>query len=201
MPDIPAKRICHLHLPHNAATYTLTSPPPFWSLLWSMGSFLQDYWIGFAVKESLAKIQSPGLIAARDLILIAVGITLVALVELWLVVRWLLNSIEAEWVAGKKAIEHEKKQFSGLVEAMYPSAVAERLLLGESQIVIEVPNATVFFSDIHNFTALSNSIDAFQLIEVRACCGVALHLPPHPHPHLPFSGFPLRCPSLPPLPF
>uniref|UniRef100_A0A7S4G4S8 Guanylate cyclase domain-containing protein n=1 Tax=Eutreptiella gymnastica TaxID=73025 RepID=A0A7S4G4S8_9EUGL len=125
----------------------------------------KDYWIGFAIKESYAKIRTPGLLAARNLALIAAGITLVALMELWLVVRWLLNSIEAEWVEGKKAIEHEKKQFSGLVEAMYPSAVAERLMSGESQIVIEVPNATVFFADIHNFTALSNSIDAYQLIQ------------------------------------
>ena len=66
---------------------------------------------------------------------------------------------------GKREIEHEKHQFSALVKAMYPRAVSERLLLGESQIVFDVPQTAVFFSDIYEFTQISNSVTSAELIE------------------------------------
>lgn len=40
-----------------------------------------------------------------------------------------------------------------VIEAMYPQQVAQRLLTGDQRIVYHVPNATVFFGDIYEFTA------------------------------------------------
>ena len=89
----------------------------------------------------------------------------VCVIVLAYVLKRMLDKVETEWVEGKAELMHEKQQFSSLVEAMYPPAVAHKLLNGEHQIVFGVQKATVFFSDIHEFTSLSNSINSDQLIQ------------------------------------
>ena len=94
-----------------------------------------------------------------------IKLTLVSLVTasvcmflLTYVTKGMLAAVEQGWVEGKAEVEYEKQQFSTLVKAMYPPKLAERLMAGETQIVLDVPQAAVCFSDIYHFTLVSNSI-------------------------------------------
>eukprot|EP00668_Euglena_longa_P011033 GGOE01013385.1.p1 GENE.GGOE01013385.1~~GGOE01013385.1.p1 ORF type:complete len:369 (-),score=149.66 GGOE01013385.1:1066-2172(-) len=76
----------------------------------------------------------------------------------------LLKSMDRAWEEGKRAIEQEKQAFRNVIEAMYPTEVAQRMLTGETHIVYDVPAATVFFSDIYEFTTTSNTVTPEELI-------------------------------------
>eukprot|EP00667_Euglena_gracilis_P017018 EG_transcript_17861 len=72
--------------------------------------------------------------------------------------------MDRAWEEGKRAIEREKQAFRAVIEAMYPAEVAQRMLMGQTQIVYDVPAATVFFSDIYEFTTTSNTVTPEELI-------------------------------------
>eukprot|EP00667_Euglena_gracilis_P001022 EG_transcript_1022 len=110
--------------------------------------------------------------AERDSIVTAGGLAgccIAALICSMLLLGWLtstlLRSMDDAWDEGKRAIEREKQQFRDVIEAMYPNQVAHRLLTGDTRIVYHVPNATVFFSDIYEFTTASNAITPDELIQ------------------------------------
>ena len=114
--------------------------------------------MGLVVKVDASEVQAPAVAAAIKLFFICFGAVFLCVLGLTLVIKRMLDSIERAWVEGKAAVEHEKQQFYSLVKAMYPLAVAERLLVGETEIVYSVPHTAVFFSDIYQFTQMSNSI-------------------------------------------
>eukprot|EP00670_Eutreptiella_braarudii_P025018 CAMPEP_0174379242 /NCGR_PEP_ID=MMETSP0811_2-20130205/122584_1 /TAXON_ID=73025 ORGANISM="Eutreptiella gymnastica-like, Strain CCMP1594" /NCGR_SAMPLE_ID=MMETSP0811_2 /ASSEMBLY_ACC=CAM_ASM_000667 /LENGTH=1177 /DNA_ID=CAMNT_0015531721 /DNA_START=78 /DNA_END=3611 /DNA_ORIENTATION=- len=127
--------------------------------------YIHEMGMGLVVKVDASEVQAPAVAAAIKLFFICFGAVFLCVLGLTLVIKRMLDSIERAWVEGKAAVEHEKQQFYSLVKAMYPLAVAERLLVGETEIVYSVPHTAVFFSDIYQFTQMSNSISADELIQ------------------------------------
>ena len=126
--------------------------------------YFKELDMGLVVKRDVSEIIGPAIRTAMKLVGVSMGAVAVCVVVLAYALKRMLDKVETEWVEGKAELMREKQQFSSLVEAMYPPAVAEKLLAGEHQIVFGVQQATVFFSDIHEFTALSNNVTSTQLI-------------------------------------
>eukprot|EP00906_Rhabdomonas_costata_P017116 RCo024644 len=121
--------------------------------------------LGFALEISLSVVQKPLFQVLLILVGTALGTVLLGVVVLGLSARSMLRSMTDTWQRGKMAVQQQKEQFQALVSALFPPFAGERLLLGERQIVQPIREATIFFSDIHSFTATSNLITAHELIE------------------------------------
>eukprot|EP00668_Euglena_longa_P026575 GGOE01033266.1.p1 GENE.GGOE01033266.1~~GGOE01033266.1.p1 ORF type:complete len:1185 (+),score=424.15 GGOE01033266.1:254-3556(+) len=121
--------------------------------------------IGLVVKIDASEAESgsfrlTGMLCGCSIAAVVAGVLVLALLA-----NVLLRSVDRVWEEGKQAVEKERQTFRTVIEAMYPAQVAMRMLAGEKQIVYNIPSATVFFSDIYEFTTTSNSVSPQQLIQ------------------------------------
>eukprot|EP00667_Euglena_gracilis_P001905 EG_transcript_1905 len=120
--------------------------------------------LGIVVKVDKQEAQSDSFQLTGILCGASVAAVMASMAVLALLANVLLSSMDRAWDEGKKAIEKEKQAFRSVIEAMYPAEVAHRMLRGETHIVYDVPAATVFFSDIYEFTTTSNTVTPEELI-------------------------------------
>jgi len=128
-------------------------------------TFLPGLEVGIVVKIDVNEANSNAVTLALELTACAVGAVLVSMGVLALLANVLLKTMDRTWDEGKKAIEREKELLCGVITAMYPPQVAKRMLAGETHIVHNIGCATVFFSDIYEFTTASNTITPEQLMQ------------------------------------
>ena len=126
--------------------------------------FMDEKSLGLVVKVDMEEVQAPAWSAAVKLFLICLGAIVASIFVLGYIAKRMLDQIERAWEDGKADIEHERQQFRALVHCMYPPVVSELLMQGETQIVLSVPHAAVFFSDIYDWTARSNGISSAELV-------------------------------------
>eukprot|EP00668_Euglena_longa_P026577 GGOE01033268.1.p1 GENE.GGOE01033268.1~~GGOE01033268.1.p1 ORF type:complete len:1200 (+),score=423.33 GGOE01033268.1:84-3602(+) len=121
--------------------------------------------VGMVVKIDVSEAEERSFMLTGMLCGCSIGAVIVGTLLLALLTHVLLRSIDRAWDEGKQAVEREKHAFRTVIEAMYPAQVATRMLAGEKQIVYNIPSATVFFSDIYEFTTTSNSVSPHELIQ------------------------------------
>eukprot|EP00667_Euglena_gracilis_P003558 EG_transcript_3563 len=127
-----------------------------WVDVYAAFTYLPNLDLGIAMKIDKSEAQSDSFRLTGILCGASVSAVIVSMAVLALLANVLLRSMDRAWEEGKQAIEREKQAFRGVIEAMYPAEVAQRMLTGETHIVYDVPAATVFFSDIFEFTTTSN---------------------------------------------
>eukprot|EP00667_Euglena_gracilis_P002319 EG_transcript_2319 len=127
--------------------------------------YLSSLGIGMVVKMDAVQAEAGSFHLTALLCGCSVSAVFVGMALLALLANVLLRSMDRAWAEGKRAVEQEKQAFRAVIEAMYPAQVAQRMLAGESQIVYHVPSATVFFSDVYEFTTTSNSVTPQELIQ------------------------------------
>eukprot|EP00668_Euglena_longa_P008511 GGOE01010260.1.p1 GENE.GGOE01010260.1~~GGOE01010260.1.p1 ORF type:complete len:1208 (-),score=403.92 GGOE01010260.1:1029-4382(-) len=127
-------------------------------------TYLSRLDIGLVVKIDAAEAEERSFQLTAVLSGCSVAAVTASMLALALLANVLLKSMDRAWEEGKRAIEQEKQAFRTVIEAMYPAQVAKRMLAGEDHIVYHVPHATVFLSDIYEFTTTSNSISPSELI-------------------------------------
>jgi class 3 adenylate cyclase len=127
-------------------------------------SFVSGLNIGIILQINSAELDAPSVHTALELAGCSALSLLVSMVLLWYLSSRLLRSMDNAWEGGKQALQKEKQQFAGVIQNMYPASVAKRLLAGEASIIYNVEFATVFFSDICDFTTVSNGISPEELI-------------------------------------
>jgi len=122
--------------------------------------------MGVFVKKDMSELMAP--IISTALLLVGVSIGSLGLCTLFLIVyvSKMVSSMMRAEKEGQDAIVREKQRFTHLVEAMYPSYVVGRVLAGEQHIVQALPNTAVFFSDIYDFTTVSNKISSAELLDL-----------------------------------
>eukprot|EP00668_Euglena_longa_P011029 GGOE01013380.1.p1 GENE.GGOE01013380.1~~GGOE01013380.1.p1 ORF type:complete len:1161 (-),score=397.40 GGOE01013380.1:1066-4548(-) len=135
-----------------------------WVTVLAAYTYLPDLDIGIAMKMDKSEAQAGSFRLTGILCGASVSAVLVSMAVLALLANVLLKSMDRAWEEGKRAIEREKQAFRTVIEAMYPAEVAQRMLTGETHIVYDVPAATVFFSDIYEFTTTSNTVTPEELI-------------------------------------
>eukprot|EP00668_Euglena_longa_P026986 GGOE01033772.1.p1 GENE.GGOE01033772.1~~GGOE01033772.1.p1 ORF type:complete len:1150 (-),score=409.26 GGOE01033772.1:1107-4556(-) len=135
-----------------------------WVTVLAVYIYLPDLNLGIAMKMDKSEAQAGSFRLTGILCAASVSAVIVSMVVLALLANILLKSMDRAWEEGKKAIEQEKQAFRNVIEAMYPVEVAQRMLAGETSIAYDVPAATVFFSDIYEFTTTSNSVTPEELI-------------------------------------
>eukprot|EP00667_Euglena_gracilis_P000539 EG_transcript_539 len=121
--------------------------------------------VGLLVKVDTSEAEADSMTMAGGLAACCVTALAVSMLLLGWLTNQRLRTMDKAWDEGKEAIVREKQQFRNVIEAMYPQQVAQRLLTGDAHIVYHVPNATVFFSDIYEFTTASNAISPDELIQ------------------------------------
>eukprot|EP00667_Euglena_gracilis_P001676 EG_transcript_1677 len=127
-------------------------------------TYLANLDLGIVVKIDKSEAQSDSFRLTGILCGASISAVIVSMALLALLANLLLRSMDRAWEEGKRAIECEKLAFRGVIEAMYPVEVAQRLLAGETHLAYDVPAAAVFFSDIFEFTTASNSVTPEELI-------------------------------------
>eukprot|EP00667_Euglena_gracilis_P000719 EG_transcript_719 len=135
-----------------------------WVPCMSSFTYLPSLNLGVAVKIDTTEAQADSFRLTGILCGASVSAVLASMLVLALLANMLLQSMDRAWEEGKRAIEREKLAFRAVIEAMYPAEVAQRMLMGETQIVYDIPAATVFFSDIYEFTTTSNNVTPEELI-------------------------------------
>eukprot|EP00668_Euglena_longa_P037825 GGOE01048731.1.p1 GENE.GGOE01048731.1~~GGOE01048731.1.p1 ORF type:complete len:1179 (-),score=398.21 GGOE01048731.1:1036-4452(-) len=128
-------------------------------------TYLSNLDLGIVVKIDLSEAQEGSFRLTGILCGASISAVIVSMVVLALLANILLKSMDRAWEEGKKAIEREKQAFRTVIEAMYPAEVAQHMLTGNVQLHYDVPSATVFFSDIYEFTTTSNSVSPHELIQ------------------------------------
>jgi hypothetical protein len=98
-----------------------------------------DLEVGVVVKQDISEVQAGAIVQLLILLGVAVSITLLGILVQILCARRMLRSIEVTCEAGRRAVELEKETFERLVSMMYPQFVTERLLAGELEIVLNLP--------------------------------------------------------------
>eukprot|EP00669_Euglena_mutabilis_P002621 TRINITY_DN132_c0_g1_i1.p1 TRINITY_DN132_c0_g1~~TRINITY_DN132_c0_g1_i1.p1 ORF type:complete len:999 (-),score=276.51 TRINITY_DN132_c0_g1_i1:532-3528(-) len=147
-------------------------------------TFTPGLGLGVVVKIDSVEANAPSLYLTLELCACTISAVALSMLALAFLANVLLKSMDRAWEEGKRAIEREKQQFRNVVEAMYPNAVAKRLLAGETQIVYTVASAAVFFSDIYEFTATSNCVTPDELIKFLGYTfGVMDRIADHFHVH------------------
>eukprot|EP00667_Euglena_gracilis_P001293 EG_transcript_1293 len=129
-------------------------------------SYAVEQGIGLALELDGSEFMQPIVDTAIEVACFSVGMVFGSTAVLVLMTKLLLRSMIAAKEEGKRAVEAEKDRFSKLVASMYPAYVLPRLLEGEKQMVCEVPGAAVFFSDIHEFTPVSNTLGSQKLLQL-----------------------------------
>eukprot|EP00906_Rhabdomonas_costata_P000709 RCo000927 len=124
-----------------------------------------DLNVGFVLKVDSSEVEWPQVVELLVVLGSAIGMTLAGILVMTFSAQHMMNTIEATWERSRVEVQKQKEAFEKLVSAMYPSFASERLLSGDAQIVVEIPKATIFFSDICNFTMLSNSLGPTELLQ------------------------------------
>eukprot|EP00668_Euglena_longa_P028130 GGOE01035248.1.p1 GENE.GGOE01035248.1~~GGOE01035248.1.p1 ORF type:complete len:1167 (-),score=397.27 GGOE01035248.1:1046-4081(-) len=127
-------------------------------------TYLANLDLGIMVKIDLSEAQAGSFRLTGILCGASISAVLLSMAVLALLASVLLKSMDRAWEEGKRAIEREKYAFRNVIEAMYPTEVAQRMLTGETHIAYDVAAATVFFSDIYEFTTTSNTVTPEELI-------------------------------------
>eukprot|EP00668_Euglena_longa_P026586 GGOE01033277.1.p1 GENE.GGOE01033277.1~~GGOE01033277.1.p1 ORF type:complete len:1140 (+),score=364.51 GGOE01033277.1:175-3420(+) len=109
--------------------------------------------------------QATSVSTALQLAGCSVAAVATSMLLLYLMTNRLLKYMDEAWEEGRRAVQQEKDTFGGVIRAMYPPPVAQRLLAGETRIVYNVGRVSVFFSDIYEFTTASNAITPQELIQ------------------------------------
>eukprot|EP00668_Euglena_longa_P042272 GGOE01055831.1.p1 GENE.GGOE01055831.1~~GGOE01055831.1.p1 ORF type:complete len:1146 (+),score=403.95 GGOE01055831.1:24-3461(+) len=135
-----------------------------WVPCMSSFRYLPELNLGIVQKIDVSEAQAGSTRLTGILCGAAISAVLTSMALLALLANILLRSMDRAWEEGKQAIEREKQAFRAVIEAMYPTEVAQRMLTGETKIVYDVPAATVFFSDIYEFTTASNTVTPEELI-------------------------------------
>eukprot|EP00668_Euglena_longa_P027001 GGOE01033791.1.p1 GENE.GGOE01033791.1~~GGOE01033791.1.p1 ORF type:complete len:1150 (-),score=382.53 GGOE01033791.1:281-3730(-) len=135
-----------------------------WVECLSAYTYLANLDLGIIVKIDKSEAQEGSFRLTGILCGASVSAVIASMAVLALLANILLKSMDRAWDEGKRAIEREKQAFRVVIEAMYPTEVAQRMLSGETHIAYDVPAATVFFSDIFEFTTTSNSVTPEELI-------------------------------------
>ena len=104
---------------------------------WEYSSSLK---LGLVVKVDSSEVQAPILVILYILIGTACGIVVLGIAVLAVAAKKMLQTMMDTWERGKQAVHQQKESFETLVAALYPKFASERLLTGESQIVVEVPD-------------------------------------------------------------
>jgi class 3 adenylate cyclase len=102
---------------------------------------------------------------ATYVLVFATAVVVAATVALIVLTKHMMKAMILASDEGKRAVEHERQQFSALVESMYPAYVVPRLLAGDQHIVSHLKHTAVFFSDIFEFTSASNTISPEELVQ------------------------------------
>eukprot|EP00667_Euglena_gracilis_P000355 EG_transcript_355 len=123
-----------------------------------------SYAVGLALETDSHELWQPVVDTAWKVAVFAAGMVVLSTLVLVLTTKVFLRSMISAKEEGKRAVEKEKDRFSKLVSSMYPAYVVPQLLEGEKQMVCEVPAAAVFFSDIHEFTSVSNAMGSKELL-------------------------------------
>eukprot|EP00668_Euglena_longa_P037774 GGOE01048647.1.p1 GENE.GGOE01048647.1~~GGOE01048647.1.p1 ORF type:complete len:1227 (-),score=355.69 GGOE01048647.1:693-4226(-) len=122
--------------------------------------------VGMAVELDRSEALQPMIDLIIEIVYFSVSMVAGCTIVLVLVAKYSLRSMIRAREEGKQAVEKEKNRFSKLVASMYPPFVVPRLLEGDKQIVCEVHGAAVFFSDIHEFTSVSNTMGSAELLRL-----------------------------------
>eukprot|EP00667_Euglena_gracilis_P002628 EG_transcript_2628 len=125
-----------------------------------------SYGVGLALETDTAELLQPMVDTAVRVGCFAAGMVFLSTLTLALTTKLFLRSMVAAREEGRRAVEAEKDRFGTLVSSMYPAYVVPQLLGGERQAVCDVPQAAVFFSDIHEFTAASNALGSRELLSL-----------------------------------
>jgi class 3 adenylate cyclase len=121
--------------------------------------------VGLVLSQNYSDFVAPIMNVVMILLCFALGTCVFATAVLVVLTKRMMRSMITASLEGKGAIEKEKEQFSSLVASMYPKYVVPRLLAGERHIVGHVKHTAVFFSDIYEFTAASNTITSEELLQ------------------------------------
>jgi len=81
-------------------------------------------------------------------------------------VSYLLESLFRTQFLTNRQLYAERMRSNGLIEALFPARIAERLEAGEKVIAESHGEASVLFSDLVGFTTLTEKLSPGQLIEV-----------------------------------
>eukprot|EP00667_Euglena_gracilis_P002180 EG_transcript_2181 len=127
-------------------------------------TYINSLALGIIVKIDTSEAQAPTFRLIAIVCGASVSAVVVTMALLAVFTNVLLRSMDQAWEEGRRAIEREKQAFRTVIEAMYPAEVAQRMLTGDTHIVYDVQAATVFFSDIFEFTTASNSVTPEELI-------------------------------------
>eukprot|EP00906_Rhabdomonas_costata_P001083 RCo001628 len=119
---------------------------------------------GVVFKVDRSEVEGPMILRVIILVLSALALVIAGCLLLHVAARRLLSSIEETWERSKQAVQEQKQSFENLVSALYPRFASERLLAGDTQIHLELPEVTMFFSDICNFSMISNRLTAEEML-------------------------------------
>jgi class 3 adenylate cyclase len=73
---------------------------------------------------------------------------------------WLLERQQRMTFVAERDLFKAKERVEGILRAIFPAQIVERLQAGEQSIADEVPEATVLFADIVGFTSMSRRMSA-----------------------------------------
>eukprot|EP00743_Colponemidia_sp_Colp-15_P014710 GILK01017498.1.p1 GENE.GILK01017498.1~~GILK01017498.1.p1 ORF type:complete len:630 (-),score=33.32 GILK01017498.1:29-1822(-) len=97
---------------------------------------------------------------------VAIAITIVALLLLVLLTQRVLNRIEGDYNHYKFHIEEEKRKFGDLVKDVMPPGIAQKIMRGTRLIAETHPQLTFFFSDMVGSTETSKTMSNKQLVRM-----------------------------------
>jgi len=121
--------------------------------------------VATVLSQNYTDFVAPILKVVLILLCFTLGTSVFATAVLTVLTKYMMRTMITASLEGKRAVEKEKEQFSALVASMYPKYVVPRLLAGERQIVGHVKHTAVFFSDVYEFTSVSNTITSEELLQ------------------------------------
>ena len=106
-------------------------------------AYSEDLNLGFVLKQELGEVQKPQIVQLFILLGTALGISIIGAFIEFVAARYMLRSLEEGWNKSREAVLQQKESFERLVGALYPKFVSDRLMNGDSLIVVEVPEVYI----------------------------------------------------------